>query len=88
MLFRSDFNKRPIIWIEHKDGSLVESKNTFLTEKYHKIILTKLLKVNPDFKDAYEDNSQAANPIIRICPRGTGPFSEDKGKIKRSYIVK
>lgn len=81
------FQQRPLVLLEHKKDSLGESETAELIAEFYEIITKGLKRINPDFKDAHDDNPHAADPIIQIYANGCGPFEGDKKKIKRKYSL-
>ncbi|MDP2930357.1 MAG: hypothetical protein Q8N56_01990 [bacterium] len=84
----SDQGEKFCIALELKTGITPPAGNDLETEKkrYQKIFLDKILTVNKDFKYVYDARPEQMKPVIEIHAFGEGPFAQDKGKIKRSYI--
>jgi len=75
------------ILIELKPGRKVAGKSfANLKKKYHDILLKRLLRVNEDYKDAYENDSKYTDPVINIYGYRQGPFVLDKKRTKPKYI--
>lgn len=69
-----------------KDRKFTDKEILQLSLKYQPIILEKLLKLNPDYRKSYQDNPESLTPKLKFYPYQTGPFSEDKFKVKEKYI--
>lgn len=82
-----DHDKRLVVWIEHRDDDLTRLDIKSLETRYHDKILSKLLEVNAEFRNDYENSPDVADPIIKICVLGTGPFANDKDRIKTKHTV-
>jgi len=75
------------VYLELKGGiSLSKEKEEGLKKRAHDLILTHLLKVNPDFRKSYNDNPGVCDPLIEIYLEGEGPFKVDKKLTKRRLI--
>ena len=81
----SEFSQRLVISLEHQAGSLTEPEETELSARYYALLVEGLRKVNADFRQSHDENPEAADPIIRVHARGTGPFAQHSG-IKNRYI--
>ncbi len=81
----ADYSQQLAVALEHHAPRLTRSETSALETHYHTTLVNGLLKLNQDFKDAYEDNPECADPIVNVYPRGTGPFSE-KTRIKNQYF--
>ena len=81
----SEFSQRLVISLEHQAGSLTELEETELSAHYYALLVEGLRKVNADFRQSHAENPEAADPIIRVHARGTGPFAQHSG-IKNRYI--
>lgn len=88
-IFDKKMNIRPAILIEldknYKFATKDEIKN--LKNKLHNIFMKSMIEMNGDFRDAYRVDPKCLNLIIKIYPYNSGPFVEDKKKIKRRYIL-
>jgi len=80
------FSQRLVISLEHNAHELSEEQETALSADYYKKLVDGLRCTNADFRDAHDDNPEAADPIVRVHARGTGPFAEHRG-IKYRYTV-
>lgn len=79
------FSQRLAIALEHHDTDMCEETTSELALKYHAMLVAGLYKINQDFRDAYQDNPQVADPIVTVHSRGTGPFAKARS-IKNQYI--
>ncbi len=79
------YSQRLAIALEHHSFDLSERDAAALAEHYRPILVEGLRRMNPDFRDAYEDHPECADPIITVHPRENGPFSKRK-RIKNQYI--
>lgn len=80
-------NMRFVILVELKKGRVPSKRELAnLDKKYHDIFLERLLKVNDDFRDAFEDDPKSTDPLIKIYPFGHGPFALDKKRTKPRLI--
>ncbi|EKD90213.1 MAG: hypothetical protein ACD_31C00097G0002 [uncultured bacterium] len=78
-----DGNTNFSILIELKEGIVLE-KQEEMKQKYHNIFLRKLLEVNADFRGAYENDKEIADPLIEIYEFRQGPFQNQlKTKAKQ-----
>lgn len=76
------------ILIELQGGRKVSGKTLGeLEKKYHDIFLERLLKVNDDYRDAYEIDSRSTDPLIKIYTYGQDPFAIDKKRTKPKLII-
>ena len=48
-------------------------------------IVEGLRRINSDFRQSHDENPEAADPIVRVHARGTGPFAE-RPRIKNRYV--
>jgi len=81
-----EYTQRLHIDLEHYSPDLLESERSTLSARYHDMLVSGLSALNQDFRDAYEDNPQCADPAVSIHPRATGPFAAHTG-IKHHYIA-
>lgn len=79
------FSQRLAIALEHHDDLLSEERASDLAVKYHAILVAGLYKINQDFRDAYEDNPEVADPLVTVHAKGSGPFGHTRS-IKNQYI--
>jgi len=80
------FSQRLVVSLEHNAQRLSEEQKTALSANYYRMLVDGLRRTNPDFRDAHDDNPEAADPIVRVHARGTGPFADHRG-IKYRYTV-
>ena len=81
----SEFSQRLIISLEHRAEELTELEETDLSAHYYALLVEGLRKVNADFRQSHDENPEAADPIVRVHARRTGPFAGHIG-IKNRYI--
>jgi hypothetical protein len=81
----SEFSQRLVVSLEHCAEALDEPEETMLSARYYALLVEGLRKVNADFRQSHDENPEAADPIVRVHARGTGPFAENSG-IKNRYI--
>ncbi len=79
-----DQSIRFTILIELKEG--VELKDE-MVKFYHDLFLQKLLELSFDFNNAYKNNPQSCDPLIKIFPFGQGPFAGEEERIKQKHIL-
>lgn len=79
------YTQQLAIALEHHAERLTEAETAALETHYHALLVRGLTKLNQDFKDAFEDNPEVADPLVTIHARGSGPFSENK-RIKNQYF--
>lgn len=80
------FAQRLLIHLEHRANHLSQEEATLLAARYYELLVDGLRRVNRDFRDAHDDNPEAADPIVRVHARRTGPFAGEKG-IKHRYVA-
>lgn len=85
-----NMNTKPSILVELTPDTkpLNESETIMLGQKLHDLFLSKMLQINQDFRDAYRVDPKTTDPKVKIYSFGQGPFTEDKKRIKKRYIVK
>ncbi len=81
----AEFNQRLVISLEHRAESLTELEETEASAHYYALLVEGLRKVNTDFRQSHDENPEAADPVVRVHARGTGPFAGHTG-IKNRYI--
>lgn len=81
----SEFSQRLVISLEHRAEQLSETEETALSARYYELLVHGLRRVNADFRQSHDENPEAADPIVRVHARGTGPFAQRKG-IKNRYV--
>jgi len=59
-----------------------------MKNKYHSLILDRLVKVSSDYSVSYKADPKYADFIIEIYNNGEGPFSEDINRTKPRLILK
>ena len=82
----SEFTQRLVISLEHRADSLTEQDETALSAKYYQRLVEGLRAMNADFRQSHDENPEAADPMVRVHARGTGPFAGRAG-IKNRYIA-
>ncbi len=58
-----------------------------LATTYREAILRRLLPLNADFRQAWQEYPQTVTPVIELHPRGGGPFARDAGRIKQTRLL-
>ena len=58
-----------------------------LTARYRDSILGRLIALNADFREAWQEYPETVTPVIELHPRGTGPFAADAGRIKQARLL-
>lgn len=81
----AEYSQRLSIALEHHDELLSDADAIDLAQRYHALIVTGLYRINQDFRDAYQDNPQVADPHVAVYARGCGPFSGTR-TIKNQYL--
>jgi phenylacetate-CoA ligase len=81
----SEFSQRLVISLEHHADSLTEEEETDLSARYYTLLVEGLRRVNADFRQSHDENPEAADPVVRVHARGTGPF-ESHPAIKNNYL--
>lgn len=51
-------------------------------------MLARLVDLNADFREAFQEYPETVEPEIRLYSIGTGPFSADSGRIKQTRLLK
>ncbi len=64
---------------------LTEEQETALSAHYYELLVEGLRRVNNDFRQSHDENPEAADPVVRVHAKGTGPF-EGHTAIKNRYI--
>lgn len=77
-------NIRFTILVELKEG--VKLKDG-MVKFYHDLFLRKLLELSFDFNNAYKNNPQSCDPLIKIYRFSQGPFAEEEERIKQKHIL-
>jgi hypothetical protein len=57
-----------------------------VTKRYHDLVVENLSRINMDFQSAYADIPMMADPVIRICSYGEGPFKDDYKRLKPKHL--
>ncbi len=80
-----DIKQRLVISLEHRATELVEEEETALSAYYYQILVEGLRRINIDFRQSHDENPEAADPVVRVHAKGTGPFAH-RPKIKNKYV--
>ncbi|MFQ5879930.1 MAG: phenylacetate--CoA ligase family protein [Dehalococcoidia bacterium] len=59
-----------------------------LQEMFRERILHRLIAINLDFKEAWNEYPETLVPEIRLYGKGEGPFQRDSGQIKQARLIK
>jgi len=88
-IFDKNMNIRPAILVELDRNYRFASKDeiNILKNKLHDIFMKTIIEMNGDFRDAFRVDPKCLDLIIKVFPYNSGPFTEDKKKIKRKYIL-
>lgn len=83
------FNERVKILIElRKDNETSDKqKRIKIQDKFHRILLAKLLEINSDYKESYLHNPQSADFEVIVYNYKEGPFFKDISSIKIAKVV-
>lgn len=75
---------RPCIHIEVIEGAPTET----MAQKLGEALRERLSQVNADFRQVLSEDQKAGELKVMLHVAGEGPFAQNNGRIKRSYIVK
>jgi phenylacetate-coenzyme A ligase PaaK-like adenylate-forming protein len=76
-----------VIYLELFPGaSIPVSDLPEVTKKYHDLVVENLSRINLDFQSAYAAVPMMADPVIRICSYGEGPFKDDYKRLKPKHL--
>jgi len=81
----AEFSQRLVISLEYRAAALSEEQETALSAHYYELLVEGLRRVNNDFRQSHDENPEAADPVVRVHAKGTGPF-EGHTAIKNRYI--
>ncbi|MGZ4894576.1 MAG: hypothetical protein ACXVIS_10005 [Halobacteriota archaeon] len=82
-----DVERGFLIYLELFPGvSIPPSELPEVTKRYHDRVVENLPKVNPDYDQDYRHAPTIADPIVKICAYGEGPFKEADKRIKPKYL--
>lgn len=89
----TDFDKEQhqlfYVLLELRSGVTYNKKQIVrLEKKYHKLILSRLLKVSSDYAASYRADPKYSDFIIKIFENGDGPFELDSKRTKPKLVVK
>ena len=59
-----------------------------LKKKFEDHLLSHLIELNSDFKEAYSENSGSLTPVVELYNVGDGPFEMKVGQIKQKRMLK
>ena len=79
------FSQRLLISLEHRDEWLAEEQETALSAHYYQLLVEGLRRINNDFRQSHDENPEAADPVVRVHAKGSGPFSHHTS-IKNKYV--
>ena len=74
-----------MISLEYRSQDAHRDQETALSAHYYELLVEGLRKVNNDFRQSHDENPEAADPVVRVHAKGTGPF-EGHTAIKNRYI--
>jgi phenylacetate-CoA ligase len=79
--------RRFLIYLEFFPGvSIPPSELQEVTKRYHDRVVENLPKVNLDYGHDYRYTPAIADPIVKICAYGEGPFKDADKRIKPKYL--
>jgi phenylacetate-CoA ligase len=76
-------NARPAFYFE-----IAVRPTEELKQRFAESILTKLISLNADFREAYREYVDTMKPAVYLFPIGEGPFKNDQSKIKQTRLLK
>ncbi len=80
------FGQKLVVSLEHVgEGPLDENEQRELSNRYGDLLLEGLRRLNADFRESHDGNP-GVSPVVRVHPRGTGPFAGEDG-IKHRYTM-
>jgi hypothetical protein len=59
-----------------------------LALSFRDAMLRRLLALNADYREAWNEYPETVLPVVELHRRGEGPFVQDSGKIKQARLVK
>lgn len=74
---------RPLLSFEVTADITPELQRTF-----ERRILTRLVALNADFREAMSEFAESATPVVQLFPLRAGPFAGDAGKIKQTRMTR
>jgi len=78
--------ERFVIYLELFPGvSISPSDLPSVTKKYHDLVVENLSKINIQWYEYYKAVPMA-DPIIKICAHGEGPFKDDHKRVKQQHL--
>ncbi len=76
-----------MIYLELFPGASIPASDLAeVTKRYHDRVVENLSRINTDFQSAYAAVPMMADPVIRICSYGEGPFKDDYKRLKPKHL--
>jgi len=76
-----------VIYLELFPGASIPASDLpKVTKRYHDLVVENLSRINMDFQSAYAAIPMMADPVIRICSYGEGPFKDDYKRLKPKHL--
>lgn len=79
---------RLLVLLEHRKAELTEDEREEIASYYARRLSNGLRRLNMDYRKAYEGEPRLAEPIVKVYPKGKGPFGRDNGQIKKEYLLR
>jgi len=76
-----------VIYLELFPGASIPASDLpDVTQRYHDLVVENLSRINMDFQSAYAAIPMMADPVIKICSFGEGPFKDDSKRLKPKHL--